>query len=120
MPGSRGFPPSARVRRPRDYGAVRAARRSVADEVLELRWLRRGDGPARLGTIVPIRKLGAVGRNRVKRVLKEVFRLRRAGLPQGYDFVVSPRDSAAASDFARAAASFDALVRRALARERPR
>ncbi|HYC77064.1 MAG TPA: ribonuclease P protein component [Planctomycetota bacterium] len=119
MPDSAGFPPEVRVRKRREYLAVRAARRSVRDDVLELAWRRTGAGPARLGLVVPIRGLGAVGRNRIKRVVKEIFRARRGALPAGYDFVVAPRDRARAADFAAASASFDALTARFLARERP-
>jgi ribonuclease P protein component len=112
------FPKSAKVLRAEDFRRVRAARRSVRDDVLELQWAKREPGPARFGTIVPVRGLGSVGRNRVKRVLRELFRLRRATMPDGYDLVASPRDRLRARDFAAAAASFDALLRRFRERER--
>ena len=38
-------------------------------------------------------------RNRVKRRLREVFRLNRAALPQGWDIVLNPRASAARAPF---------------------
>lgn len=118
MPGPTSFPPDVRVRKAAEFRAVRNARRSVRDGVLELGWRRREGGPTRFGTIVPIRGLGAVGRNRIKRVLRSVFRARRATLPAGFDLVVLPRDRVAAQDFARAAASFDALVAKLRERER--
>jgi len=52
----------------------------------------RADGDVwRLGFAVT-RKTGcAVIRNRVKRVLREFFRVNQACLPQGYDIVVVPK-----------------------------
>ena len=41
----------------------------------------------------------AVLRNRVKRRVREVFRLNRAELPQGWDFLVNPREAAARVPF---------------------
>ncbi|MBT8486643.1 MAG: ribonuclease P protein component [Phycisphaerales bacterium] len=48
------------------------------------------DGP-RLGLSVPRRVGNAVRRNRVKRRLREAFRLERPDLPRGYDLVVNVR-----------------------------
>jgi ribonuclease P protein component, eubacterial len=56
--------------------------------------MREDAGPWRLGLAVT-RKTGcAVVRNRVKRVLREVFRLHQAVLPQGADIVVVPKRAA--------------------------
>ena len=45
----------------------------------------------RLGLIVGRRHGGAVQRNRLKRVLREAFRLSQHDLPAGYDLVCTPR-----------------------------
>jgi ribonuclease P protein component len=44
--------------------------------------------PSRLGITVTKKVGNAVARNRIKRVLREVFRLERRLFPQGFDFVV--------------------------------
>jgi ribonuclease P protein component len=56
---------------------------------------------SRLGITVP-RALGkSVLRNRVKRRLREVFRLNRATLPGGWDIVLNPSERVAAVPFPR-------------------
>lgn len=55
--------------------------------------VRKDNRPARFAVVVS-RKLGpAVVRNRIKRLLREVFRLNRKNWVNGIDIIVSPRDS---------------------------
>ncbi len=91
---------------------------------------RADDGPARLGITVT-RKFGnAVARNRVKRLLREVFRLAPDLFPNGIDFVVIPKAPAARSldreqvlrewrSAARLIASRSESLRRTLAKNAP-
>ena len=47
--------------------------------------------PWRLGLAVSKKTGGAVRRNRVRRLVREVFRLAAAEVPGGYDYVVTPK-----------------------------
>lgn len=71
-----------------------------------------GPGPTRLGITVT-RKIGnAVERNRIKRLVREVFRLHRARLPEGLDLVWVAKQQAAQASFADVLDDFEALARR--------
>ncbi|PRP95435.1 Ribonuclease P protein component [Enhygromyxa salina] len=68
--------------------------------------------PTRLGITVT-RKVGnAVTRNRIKRLVREVFRVHRLRLPQGLDMVWVAKQQAAAATYAEVARDFEALVAR--------
>jgi ribonuclease P protein component len=106
------FPRAARVRARADFGRVFDGGRRTASPVMSLHWLRDGQ-PARLGLAVS-RKVDpdAVGRNRIKRSLREQFRQLRAALPEGA-FVVVARPPAATLANAELRAAFVALLQRA-------
>jgi ribonuclease P protein component len=63
-----------------------------------------GGGPigsrARLGLTVPRAIGGSVDRNRIKRRLREAFRLHRTELNPRWDIVINPRRTALAAPFA--------------------
>jgi len=58
-----------------------------------------GLSQSRLGITAPARLGKAVMRNRVKRRVREVFRLNRAALPGGWDILVNPREAVARLPF---------------------
>ncbi len=90
---SAAFPRHARVRTGAEYARVFEKSRRCSDPLLSLHWLA-GEHPARLGMAVS-RKVDtrAVGRNRIKRQLREQFRSLRPYLPGG-DYVVVARPPA--------------------------
>jgi ribonuclease P protein component len=82
------FPKSARLLSPHDYRRVFAEPSRSSDRFLVVLGRSNGGAPARLGLAVS-RKCSqrAVRRNRLKRLVREVFRRRRGRL-FGVDFVV--------------------------------
>jgi len=83
--------PCQRLRDPEDFQRVYAARYCWHDARL-VAFVRANGLPfARLGVSVGRKHGGAVRRNRLKRVLREAFRLAQDVLPAGYDYVLVPR-----------------------------
>lgn len=106
------FPRSARIVARAEFGrAFKQGRRSVTP-LFSLHFLA-DDGAARLGLAVS-RKVDprAVGRNRIKRVLRETFRSLRPRLAGG-SYVVVARSAASAGDNRSLRADFEALLARA-------
>jgi len=106
------FTRSARVRTRAEYSTVFNGARRVSDPLMTLHWLK-GDSPARLGMAVS-RKVDtrAVGRNRIKRVLRDATRHLLPCLAGG-DFVIVARSAAKAADNQQIREAFERLLRRA-------
>jgi ribonuclease P protein component len=56
-------------------------------------------GRTRLGLSVSPRAGGAVRRNRIKRLLREFFRINKPGLPASSDILISARKGASLKDY---------------------
>ncbi|HTL13556.1 MAG TPA: ribonuclease P protein component [Thermomonas sp.] len=111
-PARHRFPAASRVRAKAEYGRVFADGRRCATPLLALHLLPGGEG-ARLGLAVS-RKADphAVGRNRIKRVLRDAFRKERARLAPGA-YVLVARAAAARADNAALRQAFVQLLLRA-------
>ena len=112
--GRAPFPRAARVRTRAEYGRVFDQGRRVQHALFALHYAP-DDEPARLGLAVS-RKVDprSVGRNRIKRVLRDRFRQLRAQLTPGA-YVVVARPAAARADNPALRAAFEQLLRRARA-----
>lgn len=88
---SQGLSKPERVVRKRDFERVFRARCSAADMRLVVYVCPNELEYSRLGLAVS-KKLGnAVVRNRIKRLIREAYRLNKAQLPKGIDLVVIPK-----------------------------
>jgi ribonuclease P protein component len=105
------FPRIARVRARSEFTKVFDNNRRFSHPLLSLHWLEDAQ-PARLGLAVS-RKVDphAVGRNRIKRVLRDSFRRLRLQLPAGAYVVVARPAAAQVENVALRAAFFSVLQR---------
>ncbi len=97
-PERRTFPPKSRVKKRSRFLEVQAGRK-IHTQHFVVTALRRPDaGPealeVRLGITVTKKVANAVGRNRVKRMVREVFRCNRPSFPPSSDVVVICKDGA--------------------------
>ena len=82
-----------RLSRSRDFDAVYRHGRSVSTRFLTLYWFQREEpiGEPRLGFAVPKAVGNAAVRNRIKRQLREIARMKLAGKPPANDYVLVVR-----------------------------
>jgi len=85
------FPAALRLKRTEEFQRVYDQGRRLGDANLLLFALPRSTGLTRAGFSVSRKHGNAVRRNRLKRLLREAFRLNRRQLPTGFDFVLVPR-----------------------------
>ncbi|MFM7040224.1 MAG: ribonuclease P protein component [Planctomycetaceae bacterium] len=85
------FPAALRLKRSDDFQRIYDNGRRSGDAHLLLFALPNPVGMTRAGFSVSRKHGGAVQRNRLKRLLREAFRLNRHLLPAGFDFVLIPR-----------------------------
>jgi len=103
-----------RLKRNRDFRIVFYRGKSVANRFYVLYVSRRvSGGPARIGFSVSKKVGNAVLRNRVKRLLREVMRVRAQTLPDGVDVVIIARKDAAGLGLQQVDRQVQTLLRRA-------
>lgn len=74
--------------------------KSVADKNVVIYFFRRNlTSKSRIGFVVSKKMGKAVRRNRIRRVLKEIFRLNLDKIEEDYDLIVIPRATIQLSDF---------------------
>jgi ribonuclease P protein component len=90
-PKDRSFGTRWRIRSRRDFAAIHAARVRSESGPLLVYGLPNDLGHLRIGISVGRRVGNAVVRNRVKRRIREAFRIHRSEWPTGYDLLVVVR-----------------------------
>lgn len=92
-----------RLRRQQDFDRVYDRRTRVGDRHLLVFGSPNGLSHARFGLSVSRKHGNAVKRFRLKRLLREAFRLEQAAIPPGIDLVLIPRTGSTATlgDFRR-------------------
>jgi ribonuclease P protein component len=94
MPRRLTLPARLRLRRKKDFDAAYARGRRLGDGYFGMTATANTAGVPRLGLAVAVRVAGgAVERNRIRRVIKESFRMHQEQLP-AVDLVVSARPKA--------------------------
>jgi ribonuclease P protein component len=110
MTRTTSFRPHERIKEPGAFRRAFDRRRWESDAILTIYGFENGLDHARLGISVSRKKVKtAAGRNRLKRLIREAFRLSKPELPLGLDLVVVPR--ALAPRFADVRRSLPALAR---------
>lgn len=85
------LPARLRLLTQRDFRRVYQRGRRAAGQWLTVVGLAGRGNEVRVGLSVSKEHGGAVRRNKLKRLLREAFRLERAALPKGFDLVLIPR-----------------------------
>jgi ribonuclease P protein component len=89
------FPKAFRLLRRAQFKRVYDEGQRRSASICTIFYLSNGLPLTRLGVTAPVRLGNAVFRNRLKRRLREVFRLHRESIPGGWDIVLNPRQSVA-------------------------
>lgn len=104
------FRPHERIKDPASFRRAFDRRRWESNAVITIYGVENGLDHSRLGISVSRKKVRtAVARHRVKRLIREAFRLSKDELPAGLDLVVVPKS--AAIQFADVRRSLPALAR---------
>lgn len=107
-----GFPWRHRIVRRADYHALYESGRKLYSENFVLFGRENDLDHHRLGITVSRRIGGAVVRNRIKRLLREVFRRSRGEIPHHFDFVVNAKRDCRKVGFEALRREFLAAARR--------
>jgi ribonuclease P protein component len=115
MPRRLTLPARLRLRRKRDFDATYARGRRIGDGFFAVTATLNDSDTPRLGLAVAVRIAGGgVGRNRIRRIIRESFRLHQHEIPP-LDLVVSARAAARAASGRELHASLAALWKKVAA-----
>jgi len=117
-PGSEAFPRQIRIVRSADYRRLYKEARKVHSGKFVLFGRANGVGHPRLGITVSRRIGGAVVRNRIKRLFREIFRRSLGEIPNQLDIIVNAKFGCVGAEYGQLRAEFIAAARKlALAKQ---
>jgi ribonuclease P protein component len=96
---SQAFPKTFRLLRRREFRRVYDEGQRRSASLCTVFFRSNGLPHTRLGITTPVRVGNSVVRNRLKRRVREVFRLNQSKLPRGWDILVNPRPAVATVSF---------------------
>jgi ribonuclease P protein component len=111
---SEGFPRRHRIVRGSDFRSVYGAGLKLHSERFVLFGRENTLGYHRLGLTVSRKVGGAVVRNRVKRLFREIFRKSSAEIPRHYDIVVNAKRGCATAEYHELREEFLRVARKVL------
>lgn len=95
----------------KDFDKVYRKGKSFADKVLVMYYLKNQVGYTRVGVSVSSKIGNSVVRHRIKRLIKEVFRVNFQNI-QGYDIIFIARTRASEADFVKIKNSMNHIIRK--------
>ena len=107
-----GFPQQFRVVKTAEYRKLYKAGRKTHSESFVLFSCENGLGHSRLGITVSRKVGGAVVRNRIKRLFREIFRRSREEIPNQLDMVVNAKAACVGVSYVELRAEFLAAAQR--------
>jgi ribonuclease P protein component len=117
-----GLPPEARLRASADFERVYSQRQRAADGRLLVYGAANDTGTTRAGCSISRKQGNSVVRHRLKRLLREAYRLSRPDLPCGLDLILIPQRGAqcTVAEYAQSLQRLTAKIARRLTKqERP-
>ncbi len=109
---SEEFPHRVRIVRSKDYRALYKEGRKIQSGRFVLFGRENRMGHHRLGLTVSRKVGGAVVRNRIKRLFREIFRRSAGEIPSQYDIVVNAKSGCVGASYVELHAEFLASARR--------
>ncbi len=96
-----------------EFSRVYNRGRFLVGRTVVLHYLRRKGQANRLGVTASRKIKGSVPRNRIKRLLRESFRLLEEELNTGYDMILVGRQSSSPPDYHQVSKEVEQLLKRA-------
>jgi ribonuclease P protein component len=110
--GERSFRRTERIVKSKDFASVRKEGERVAAKKMVAFFKANNIGIRRFGLSVSAKIGGAVKRNRIKRLLREFFRLNKEMFPNSTDIVISVRQGFYPSGYREIETEMNALLLR--------